>query len=121
MEKILIGGYFGFGNIGDEAILLSEIYFLKNENFKPIILTHKGLKILNEDTINRYNFIEIYKRRKEFKIFILGGGGLFQDKTSFRSLLYYIFLIKFMKFLKKKVIILNVGVGPILRKISKSY
>lgn len=119
MEKILLGGYFGFGNIGDDAILLSEINFLKKEGFKPIILTNKGMQIFNEECINRYNFFEIFKKRKEFNMFILGGGGLFQDKTSFRSLVYYIFLIKFMKFLKKKVILLNVGIGPIIREKSK--
>lgn len=119
MEKVLLGGFFGFENIGDDAILLSEIKFLKDSGFKPIILTNKGKLIFNEEGINRYNFIEIFKRRKEFKFFILGGGGLFQDKTSFRSLIYYIFLIKFMKFLRKKVILLNVGIGPILRGISR--
>lgn len=119
MEKILLGGYFGFENIGDDAILISEINFLKKEGFKPIVLTNKGKQVFNEDCINRYNFFEIYKRRKEFNVFILGGGGLFQDKTSFRSLVYYIFLIKFMKFLKKKVILLNVGIGPIIREKSK--
>lgn len=120
MEKILIGGYFGFGNIGDEAILLSEIEFLKKEGYKVIILTKRGIKLFNEECINRYNFFKIFKIRKEFKYFILGGGGIFQDKTSLRSLLYYIFLIFFMKFLKKRVILLNVGIGPIKRKISKN-
>lgn len=120
MEKILLGGYFGFENIGDDAILLSEIKFLKENGLKPIILTNKFKSIFNEEGINRYNFIEIFKRRKEFKFFILGGGGLFQDKTSFRSLIYYIFLIKIMKLLRKRVILLNVGIGPILRKVSKS-
>ncbi|MCX8095092.1 MAG: polysaccharide pyruvyl transferase family protein [Caldisericia bacterium] len=119
MEKILLGGYFGFENIGDDAILLSEISFLKKEGFKPIILTNKGRSIFNEEAIDRYNFFKIFKIKNEFKFFILGGGGLFQDKTSFRSLAYYIFLIKYMKLLGKKVILLNVGIGPIIRNISK--
>ncbi|MGC9089723.1 MAG: polysaccharide pyruvyl transferase family protein [Caldisericia bacterium] len=119
MEKILLGGYFGFENIGDDAILLSEINFLKKEGFTPIILTNKGKKIFNEESINRYNFLRIINKRKEFKNFILGGGGILQDSTSFRSLIYYLFLINFMKILRKKVILLNIGIGPIKREISK--
>lgn len=119
MEKILLAGYFGFNNIGDDAILLSEIDFLKKEGFVPIILTNKGSRVFNEISINRYNFFKILKIINQFKYFILGGGGIFQDKTSFRSLIYYIFLIYFMKFLNKKVILLNVGIGPIKRKISE--
>ncbi|MBC7195492.1 MAG: polysaccharide pyruvyl transferase family protein, partial [Caldisericia bacterium] len=119
MEKILLGGYFGFENIGDEAILLSQINFLKNEDFEPIVLTNKGIKVFDTESLNRYNFLKIVLLRKKFNIFILGGGGLFQDRTSFRSLLYYIFLIYFIKFLRKKVILLNIGIGPIIRGISK--
>ncbi len=119
MEKIVLGGYFGFDNIGDEAILLSQINFLKNDGFEPIVLTYKGIKVFDTESINRYNFFKIFSLKKKFKLFILGGGGLFQDRTSFRSLLYYIFLIYFMKFLRKRVILLNIGIGPIVRDISK--
>lgn len=120
MEKIVLGGYFGFGNIGDDAILLSEINFLRKENFQPFILTYKGREIFNQESINRYNFFKIIKLRKKFNNFILGGGGIFQDTTSFRSLIYYLFMIYFFKFLKKRVVLLNIGIGEIKRKISKN-
>ena len=119
MEKVLLGGYFGFENIGDDAILLSEINFLKKENFIPIILTKSGKKIFNEESIDRYNFLKIIKFKNQFNSFILGGGGIFQDSTSFRSLIYYLSLINLMKFLNKKVILLNIGIGEIKREISK--
>jgi polysaccharide pyruvyl transferase CsaB len=119
MEKVVLGGYFGFGNIGDEAILLSEINFLKKDGYEPIVLTNRGIKVFECESINRYNFFKIFLKKREFNKFILGGGGLFQDKTSFRSLIYYIFLIYFMKLLKKKVILFNVGIGPIKRSLSK--
>jgi len=120
MEKILLGGYFGFENIGDDAILLSEINFLKKEGYKPIILTNKGKKIFDEESINRYNILKIINLRNEFKNFILGGGGILQDSTSFRSLIYYLSLINLMKNLNKKVILLNIGIGPIKRETSKN-
>ena len=119
MEKVLLGGYFGFENIGDDAILLSEINFLKKENFIPIILTKSDKKIFNEESIDRYNFLKIIKLKNQFNSFILGGGGILQDSTSFRSLFYYLSLINLMKFLNKKVILLNIGIGEIKREISK--
>jgi len=119
MEKVLLGGYFGFENIGDDAILLSEINFLKKENFIPIILTKSDKKIFNEESIDRYNFLKIIKFKNQFNSFILGGGGILQDSTSFRSLIYYLSLINLMKFLNKKVILLNIGIGEIKREISK--
>ncbi len=118
MEKVILGGYFGFENLGDDAILLSEVSFLKENGFEPIVLTNKGKPIFGVKGINRTSIKDILRIRNEFSTFILGGGGLFQDKTSFRSLLYYLFLIDFMKSLKKKVVIFNVGVGPLIRKIS---
>ena len=119
MEKVALGGYFGFGNLGDDAILLSEISFLKENGFEPIVLTNKGKSIFGVKGINRTSIKDMLRIRNEFSTFILGGGGLFQDKTSFRSLLYYLFLIDFMKRLRKKVVIFNVGVGPLIRKISR--
>jgi len=118
MEKVILGGYFGFENLGDDAILLSEVSFLKENGFEPIVLTNKGKPIFGVKGISRTSIKDILRIRNEFSTFILGGGGLFQDKTSFRSLLYYLFLIDFMKSLKKKVVIFNVGVGPLIRKIS---
>lgn len=119
MEKVVLGGYFGFENLGDDAILLSEVSFLKENGFEPIVLTNKGKPIFGVKGINRTSIKEILKLKGEFSTFILGGGGLFQDKTSFRSLLYYLFLIDFMKRLQKRVVVFNVGVGPLIRKISR--
>jgi len=119
MEKVVLGGYFGFGNLGDDAILLSEISFLKENGFEPMVLTSKGKSIFGVKGISRTSIRDILRIKNEFSTFILGGGGLFQDKTSFRSLLYYLSLIGFMKRLRKKVVIFNVGVGPLIRKISR--
>ena len=46
-------------------------------------------------------------------------GGLFQDKTSFRSLLYYCFQILLARLLQTKVVFYAVGIGPLQRKISR--
>jgi polysaccharide pyruvyl transferase CsaB len=42
-----------------------------------------------------------------------GGGGLLQDKTSARTLTYYLAIIRLARFLGKKVAIFNQSIGPL--------
>ena len=122
MTKIVISGYYGFKNFGDETILS--------------ILT-KHLKILNTDitvfssdtqfTKNTYNVHSVYtfdikqviNTIKESDILISGGGSLLQDVTGFKSLLYYAFVIFVALIFKKKVIIFAQGIGPLKRNLSQ--
>jgi len=65
------------------------------------------------------NVIEIVRALENSNAFISGGGGLLQDKTSLRSLIYYTTLINIAKSLKKKTIIFAQGIGPLNKNISK--
>jgi polysaccharide pyruvyl transferase CsaB len=94
--KIAVSGYYGFGNTGDEAILEALRQNIKDD-----------LMIL--DVRNRFNVKMIW----DCDIFISGGGGLLQDKTSTRSFLYYIGLIKLAKMLGKKVFVFAASIGPV--------
>ncbi|MBI5698954.1 polysaccharide pyruvyl transferase CsaB [Candidatus Saganbacteria bacterium] len=94
--KIAVSGYYGFGNTGDEAILESLRQNIKGE-------------LLILDAKNRFNFKMIW----DCDIFISGGGGLLQDKTSTRSFLYYLGLIKLAKMLGKKVFVFAASIGPV--------
>ncbi|MFA4906362.1 MAG: polysaccharide pyruvyl transferase CsaB [Candidatus Margulisiibacteriota bacterium] len=98
--KIAVSGYYGFGNTGDEAILEALRQNIKGE-------------LLILDAKNRFNF----KMIRDCDIFISGGGGLLQDKTSTRSFLYYLGLVKLAKMLGKKVFVFAASIGP----ITKSY
>lgn len=114
---ILISGYFGFKNIGDEAILRVLV-----EHLKPF----GKLKILSynpEETKQKYSAESTHRLNLnaivKCDLFISGGGGILQDKTSFKSFLYYLGLIWFAKTLGKKVAVIGQGIGPIKRGISK--
>jgi len=119
--KLLLAGYYGVGNIGDEAMLRSLILSIKKD--------HPGsrISVLSADpagtskaydvvSVHKYSFINVLKELKRSDAFILGGGGILQDVTSLRSLLYYLTLIASAKVLKKKVILLGQGIGPIRSK-----
>lgn len=100
MKKILFFGYYGEGNLGDELLLKNlKDYF--SEDFILGVLTWD--KNYYEDLIcfEKFNLKELLKAISWADIVIGGGGGIFQDKTSLKSLLYYLFIL-WLSFIKKK-------------------
>ena len=119
--KVLISGYYGFYNIGDEAILKSIIEALRNEdpNIDIVVLSNDVEYTKNTykvNAINRWKLNEIYKELLKCDGLISGGGSLFQDVTSSRSILYYIGIMWLAKLAKKPIFIYAQGVGPINKK-----
>ncbi len=117
---VLVSGYYGFSNPGDDAILDSIISILKAQNIVPVVLYNTRSHFYKNGIhyIPRYNFLDIYYWMINSSFIILGGGGLFQDSTSFFSFLYY-FIVGMLSVLSgKKLIIFGQSFGPIKRKIS---
>lgn len=119
--KVLISGYYGFYNIGDEAILKSIIEALRNEDPKiDIVVLSNDVEYTKStykvNAINRWKLNDIYKELLKCDGLISGGGSLFQDVTSSRSILYYIGIIWLAKLAKKTIFIYAQGVGPINKK-----
>ena len=119
--KVLISGYYGFYNIGDEAILKSIIEALRNEDPKiDIVVLSNDVEYTKStykvNAINRWKLNDIYKELLKCDGFISGGGSLFQDVTSSRSILYYTSIIWLAKFAKKPIFIYAQGIGPIDKK-----
>lgn len=117
-KKIIMSGYFGFSNSGDDAILKSII-----ESFKSLN-PYLNIKVLSKDpvltereygvaAVDRFKFFDVRKSLKASDMLISGGGSLLQDKTSSRSIWYYLLIMKLAKRYKKKVFVYSNGVGPI--------
>jgi len=124
MSKVVISGFYGFHNIGDEAILMTLTQKLKK--------MHPGIEItvlsnspeetkakFDIDAVDRNNLREIFKVIGKCDTLISGGGSLLQDVTSARSIHYYLGIIKIGLLLRKKIILISHGVGPIIRKKNK--
>jgi polysaccharide pyruvyl transferase CsaB len=118
LKKILISGYYGFNNSGDEAILQVIVDNLRAKipGVEITVLSHAP-----EDTVSRYG-VRAVKRMSPTAILrevarcdllLSGGGSLLQDATSQRSLLYYLTIIRLAQLLGKKVFIYSQGIGPI--------
>jgi len=117
--KILLSGYFGFDNVGDEAILSAMVKGIRKEmpdselvamSANPELTARKnGIK-----AIDRMSIFAILKEMKNMDLFISGGGSLFQDVTSKRSILYYLGVVYLAKVIfGKKVMIYSQGIGPV--------
>lgn len=121
MSKILISGYYGFNNVGDEAILKGIIEGIKKlkENAEIVVLSHSpDFTARKHDvrSIKRMNFFKIFWEMKNMDLLVSGGGSLFQDVTSKRSIAYYLGIIWMAKrLLKKKVMVYSQGIGPVTK------
>ncbi|MBA7553685.1 hypothetical protein ES705_46281 [subsurface metagenome] len=125
MVKIMISGYYGFNNTGDEAILTSMVRAFKKKipQIKIVVLSHSPLQTSQAyqiKTINRLHLIDIMRCLRDTNLFISGGGGVLQDSTGKGwSILYYLGLILVAKIVKVPVMIYAQGIGPVNKQINK--
>jgi len=120
---VVLSGYYGFSNSGDEAILEAIISRLKEEkeDIKILVLSKQPKETTEKYgvfSLYRYNFPKVIKYLKSVRVFINGGGSLIQDITSTNSLVYYTFLMNSAKNLGLKVMLYANGIGPITKKIN---
>ncbi|WDV45259.1 polysaccharide pyruvyl transferase CsaB [Clostridiaceae bacterium M8S5] len=123
-KKILISGYYGFRNSGDDAILKAIINeFKKIDDTLEITVLSKDpqstQEIYNIRAVNRFSIFSVYKEIKNSDLLISGGGSLIQDITSTKSILYYLSLLKLAKHKKKPVMVYANGIGPINKRLNK--
>jgi len=116
--SIVISGYYGFGNAGDEAILSAMIASIRQ--FMPEASIHVisrnprwTIREHGVHSMHRNDFWKILSRLRRASLFISGGGGLIQDVTSLSSLGYYLGMILLAKLLRRKAVVLAQGIGPL--------
>ena len=122
--EVIISGYYGFYNLGDDTLLRSLIASLRREkpDIKITVLSSKPYEmrsLYGVRTVNRYNIIAIIKEMKKARLLINGGGNLIQDGTSRKSLFYYTFIMKLAKLYGLKLALYANGIGPLYNKKSK--
>ncbi len=122
-NNLFLFGYFGFNNFGDEAILYSFINNLNkiNRKFNYYILAHgfRPYSTQNINYVDRNNPNSIIKAINKCDFVVSPGGGIFQDVTSLKSLIYYTSIVFLSHAMRKPVILLSQGIGPLKHKISK--
>lgn len=126
MSKILISGYYGFDNLGDELILkaiIENLHSLKS-GLEITIISANPLRTMQlhpgVSAIRRGDLLKLFKEMRDCQLFISGGGGLLQDATGRGSVCYYLGLSCLAKKLfGKKVMLYAQGMGPLNKEISR--
>lgn len=125
-KTIVISGYYGFKNSGDEAVLKSILTALEQEGkatgieINPVVLSIDpdwtsvayGVK-----SVHRMKLGEVRQAIKDSDGLISGGGSLLQDATSPKTIPYYLGVLKIAQWLGKPTFIYAQGVGPVNRKL----
>jgi len=127
MPTILIGGYYGAGNIGDEAILAAMVDELRSQRADlSLIVTswepEKTSKDLQVEAIYWKNINDLLDAALRADLIILGGGGIFHDywgidpdtylRKGFWDITAFGSLPLLAKLLGIPCMIYAVGVGP---------
>lgn len=116
--RFLLSGYYGFGNLGDEALLevivsqlrtrypLAQIDVLSE---RPEITAHE----LRVEATPRMEMGRVREAIARADVVLSGGGGLLQNATSLKSLLYYAGIIRAAVRAKRKTFIFGQSIGPL--------
>ena len=116
--RFLLSGYYGFGNLGDEALLQVIVERLRAR------WPGCGIDVLSAqpeatartyavDSTPRADVPRVREAIARADVVLSGGGGLLQNVTSLRSLLYYCGVIRSALRAKKPTMVFAQSIGPL--------
>ena len=119
---VLLCGYYGEHNLGDDALLQVLVSALPHAQ-QFLITARDPAPVLalapSAVTVNRRSLTRCCRAALRADVLILGGGSLLQDSTSFSSLVYYLLLITVARLGGADVVLWGQGLGPLKRRISR--
>lgn len=125
-KTIVLSGYYGYRNSGDEAVLQSILTALQEESrtsgidITPVVLSidpEWTSKTYGVKAVHRMKLAEVRHAIKNSDGLISGGGSLLQDATGLGSIPYYLGIIKIAQWLGKPTFVYAQGIGPVRRKL----
>lgn len=119
MARVLISGYYGFGNLGDELILQAIVNDVRSADpaGEITVLSVDPIRTaarFQVRAVHRTSPVDLLWSLQRCDLFISGGGTLLQDATSRRSLWYYLTILALAQRMGKRTMIYSQGVGPLL-------
>lgn len=118
MPRILLSGYYGFDNLGDEALLQIIVSHVRERHpyaeidvlsAQPEVTSHA----LGVESTPRGDFRAVLRAIDRSDVVLSGGGGLLQNATSLKSLLYYTGIIRSAVRARKRTMIFAQSIGPL--------
>jgi polysaccharide pyruvyl transferase CsaB len=123
--SLLLGGYFGFDNAGDEAIFESVVENFKRLHpecrLKALVQDPTTAQRLDVEPVPRKNLSAVWSAMRSSDLFVQGGGGLYQDVTGPGSVFYYGGLLGMAKLAGCPSVFFCQGYGPVNRPLQKFF
>lgn len=122
--NVVMSGYYGFGNAGDDAILESIHQAIRtaSDDVSVTVLSNDPEQTQGQyrvEAVPRFRVFRVFQALRRCDALLSGGGSLLQDATSTRSLLYYLSVIRCAQLLHKPVMLYANGIGPVRRPANR--
>lgn len=124
--RITLAGYYGCGNLGDEAVLAGILDSFRDRALvgrdRFIVLSADPARtsaVHGAEAVERMRLTALRRALRESDALVLGGGSLLQDATSLRSLLYYLWVARLGLNAHKPLVLYAQGIGPLRRAVSR--
>lgn len=117
--RVALAGYYGFGNLGDELLARASLAALERAGVPRdcvVLLSADPVaseRALGVRAVSRWSFRALVAALRSSDTLLLGGGGLFQDRTSLRSCLWYWGLVRLARFCGAVPWALGQSIGPL--------
>jgi polysaccharide pyruvyl transferase CsaB len=120
VKRLLLSGYYGYGNAGDEAVLAGLVAgFRAADTAGDLELTALSGAVAETrrahgiGAADRYRPTALLPAIARCDLFLSGGGSLLQDVSSTHSIFYYLGVVKMAQMLGKKTMFIAQGIGPL--------
>lgn len=123
-RRIVLSGYYGFNNAGDEAVLSALVQLIRENIADTDIVALSAdpaatAERLGIRAVNRWDKAAVKRELGGAALFCSGGGSLLQDVTSVRSVYYYAAQIRLAQKLNVPTMVLAQGLGPLNTRMGR--
>jgi len=128
--RLVLSGYYGFRNSGDEAVLksilsaLDEAAKAAGAEVEPVVLSGDPewtARQYGVEAVPRTKLSEVRRALKGSDGLISGGGSLLQDATGLGSIPYYLGVMEIARWCGKPTFVYAQGIGPVNRAMFKPF
>lgn len=118
--KVVLSGYYGCGNLGDEAVLAGLLRALRRLEVgaRVVVLSADPPRTarLHGVAAEPRGLRGAWRALAGASVLVSGGGSLLHDVTSFRSPLYYLGIMALARLRGARVVWAAQGIGPVRRR-----
>lgn len=117
-DGVVLCGAYGRNNAGDEAILKAILTELRaiDPDMPLWVMTRQPKQtrvVYRVGAVYTFNYPAFCRKMSKSKLYVNGGGSLIQDRTSHRSLWFYLSTLSAARWMGCKVMMYGCGIGPV--------